>query len=148
MTRMKTLAAAVFLATAASSSTIVALADDEKPDATVSFSGGAVAAGVGVSWGDGTLHYKGKDYPFRLKGLTVVDVGASAVKAAGEVYHLKRLEDFNGNYTAVSAGATVAGGASVTAMENQKGVVMELRSTRQGLQFSTAVEGVAIELRR
>ena len=64
MTRMKTLAAAAFLATAASSSMV-----------------GAAAAGVGVSWGDGTLHYKGKDYPFRLKGLTVVDVGASASRA-------------------------------------------------------------------
>ena len=148
MTRTKTLAAAVFLAVAASCSMAVALADDEKPDATVSFSGGAVAAGVGVSWGDGTLHYRGKDYPFRLKGLTVVDVGASTVNGAGEVYHLKRLENFNGNYTAASAGATIAGGASVTAMENQQGVVMKLRSTRQGLQFSTAVEGVAVELKR
>jgi hypothetical protein len=32
-----------------------------KPDATLRLSGRSVAAGLGVSWGDGTLTYKGKN---------------------------------------------------------------------------------------
>ena len=40
----------------------------EKPDATVRLSSKAVAAGVGFSWGKGTLSYKGKDYPISSKG--------------------------------------------------------------------------------
>ena len=37
------------------------LAANEKPDATVSFSGASAAAGVGVTWGSGTLRFEGKD---------------------------------------------------------------------------------------
>jgi hypothetical protein len=50
-----------------------------------------------------------------------------------QVYNLAKIEDFDGNYTAVSAGATVAGGGSATAMQNQNGVVIKMHSTNQGL---------------
>jgi hypothetical protein len=33
-------------------------------------------------------------------------------------------------------------------MENQKGVLMKLHSTTQGLQLKAAVEGIAVELKR
>jgi len=66
MTRTKSVAAAVLLASAALCSSTLLLAADEKPDATVTFSGGTAGVGVGVTWVDGTLHYQGKDYPFRL----------------------------------------------------------------------------------
>src|SRR5262249_34102642 len=36
-----------------------ARAEEKTPDATLKLSGGSVAAGVGVSWGSGTLTYKG-----------------------------------------------------------------------------------------
>ena len=148
MTRTKILAAAVLLASAALCSSTLLLAADEKPDATVTFSGGTAGVGVGVTWGDGTLHYQGKAYPFRLKGVSIADVGGGTVQGAGEVYHLKRVEDFSGNYTAASAGAALAGGGAVSTMENQKGVLMKLHSTTQGLQFKAAVEGIAVELKR
>jgi hypothetical protein len=119
----------------------------EAPDATIEFTGGTVAAGVGYSWAKGTLQYEGKSYPVDLKGLSVAAIGAGSVKASGDVYHLAKLDDFNGNYTAVSAGVTVAGGGQATAMENQNGVVIKLRSTTQGLQFNLSVEGVALKLK-
>jgi hypothetical protein len=62
MTRAKTLAAAALLASAALCSSTLLRAADEKPDATVTLSGGTAGVGVGVPWGDGTLHYQGKDY--------------------------------------------------------------------------------------
>ena len=40
----------------------------EKADATVRLSAGSVAAGIGFSWGSGTLHYKGKNYHFTIDG--------------------------------------------------------------------------------
>src|SRR5262245_26611258 len=43
--------------------TTVLAAEEKKPDATIKLSGGSVAAGVGVSWGSGTLTYKGKTHP-------------------------------------------------------------------------------------
>jgi len=33
----------------------------------------------------------------------VADVGVSSIDATGNVYHLKKLEDFEGQYTAASA---------------------------------------------
>jgi hypothetical protein len=129
-------------------SSTLSLAADKTPDATVEFSGGSVAVGVGYTWGSGTLHYQGKDYRFSLKGLSVPAVGAERIKASGEVFNLAQLADFNGNYTAVSAGATVAGGASAAEMKNQNGTVIHLHSTTQGLDFNLSLDGVAIQLRR
>ncbi len=88
----------------------IARAQEEKPDGTVKLSSGSVAVGVGFSWGSGMLTYQGKEYPFSVSGLSVADVGISQAEASGDVYHLKKLADFNGNYTGVSAGATIAGG--------------------------------------
>jgi ABC-type glycerol-3-phosphate transport system substrate-binding protein len=41
----------------------------------------SVAVGVGVSWGDGVLEYRGKKYPFTVEGLSVLDLGVSKVSA-------------------------------------------------------------------
>ena len=120
----------------------------ETPSGTVAISSKPVALGIGVSWGDGTLTYKGKKYPFAFNGLSAVDLGASKVSAAGEVYNLEKVGDFSGHYTATEAGATVGGGKSVTAMKNQNGVVMHLTATGQGGQFTLAPKGVEVALKK
>ena len=122
------------------------LAANEKPDATVSFSGASAAAGVGVTWGSGTLRFNGKDYPFKLQGLSVADIGGSSIQGTGDVYNLKRVEDFAGSYAAASAAAALDKGASETTMQNPRGVVMRLRSTTKGAELKAAVEGITIEL--
>jgi len=115
-------------------------------DGTIELSGGSVALGIGYSWGSGKLVYQGQTYPLKVQGLSIVDVGASSYTATGTVYHLKKVEDFNGTFTAGSVGATVAGGASGTVMRNQNGVSIELTATRQGLQFTLAPEGVKLSI--
>src|SRR6266498_3986467 len=42
-----------------------------EPDAILRLKGGSFAAGIGFSWGSGTLTYKGKDYPVSVNGLSV-----------------------------------------------------------------------------
>jgi hypothetical protein len=123
-----------------------ALAKDT-PSGTIDLKGGAVAYGVGFSWGGGTLHFKGMNYPLKIGGLSVVDIGASKYTATGAVYHLKNLKDVEGVYASATAGATVAGGASVQSMKNDKGVVIYLKSSRAGLQFTAAPTGVEIHLK-
>lgn len=120
----------------------------EKPDATVKLTEGSVAVGVGYSWGGGDLTYKGKKYPISVEGVSVGDVGATKATATGKVYHLKNLSDFDGNYTAGSAGATLGGGGSITAMKNQNGVVIKITSTTRGLKLKLAAEGVKIALKK
>ena len=138
-----------FLTMAAMSVALTAaLAEDKVPDATIKLSGGSVAAGIGVSWGSGTLTYKGKDYPIDVKGLSVGDVGVTKIEASGKVFNLKDAKDFDGNYTGVGAGATVAGGGSVTTMRNQNGVTIDLISTTQGVKVAIGGSGVDMKIKQ
>src|SRR5262245_14824031 len=126
----------------------IAWTQEGAPDGTVKISSGSVAAGIGFSWGGGVLTYQGKEYPFDVSGLSVADVGISKAEASGSVYHLKTLADFSGNYTGVSAGATVAGGGGGMALKNQNGVVLNLVGTTQGLKFKLGVDGVKLTLKQ
>ena len=119
----------------------------QAPSATLELSEGSVAVGIGWSWGGGTLTYHGKKYPVSVEGLTVGSVGVSRASARGSVYNLKKLEDFNGTYAAVKAGATVGGGASASALKNQNGVRINLTSTNKGVKFTVAAEGVTLKLK-
>src|SRR5215471_5501954 len=114
----------------------MALAQDRTPSGTIAFSGGGVAVGVGYTWGDGTLDYKGKKYRFSMDGLSIVDVGAATIQGAGEVYNMNNPDQFSGNYVAAGVGVTIAGGGSVVALQNQNGVVIHIHSTQQGLKFN------------
>jgi len=122
-----------------------------QPDATLRLSGGSFAAGIGFSWGSGTLTYKGKDYPVKVNGLSVGKVGIIGSSAYGDVYNLKHLRDFNGHYNAGAAGSrgvTVGSGKSGTVMTNQAGVTVVLRSTQRGVDVNATGAGVDIQLKR
>ena len=123
-----------------------ATADLGTGDGTVTFSGGAVAAGIGFQWGSGVLTFQGQQYPFRVSGLSVVDVGVTRISGSGTVRNLHNVADFSGNYVSASAGATLAGGGSVTTMRNQNGVVIDGVSTAQGARLTLAPGGVNITL--
>src|SRR5262245_5693175 len=119
---MRQLAVGLVVAATLSLPFSTALAKAKGPDATLQLSSGSVAAGIGFSWGGGTLTYRGKRYPVSVDGLSVGSVGISRATASGSVTNLKRLEDFNGTYTAVGAGAAVGGGASIAQRQNRKRV--------------------------
>jgi hypothetical protein len=123
------------------------LAQEKQPDATIRLHVGSVALGIGYTWGGGVLTYQGKEYPISIDGLSVADVGVSKAEATGSVYNLTKLADFNGNYTGVTAGITIAGGAGATALQNQNGVLINLVGTSQGLKFKLSVDGVKMSLK-
>jgi len=115
-------------------------------DATVELSTGSVAAGIGLSWGGGVLTFNGKQYKFKVDGLNVGSVGIKNAAAHGKVYNLKNVADFSGNFAAVAAGVTVGGGGGAKTMRNDKGVIMDLVSTNQGVDFTLGPQGVKITL--
>jgi hypothetical protein len=122
-----------------------------KPDATLRLSGGSFAAGIGFSWGSGTLTYKGKNYPVKANGLSIGKVGITGASAYGEVYNLKHLQDFNGHYNMSGAGrrgVTLATGQTATTMTNQAGVRVLLSSTQRGLDVNATGAGVDMQLKR
>jgi hypothetical protein len=115
-------------------------------EGTITFTGGAVAIGVGFQWGNGTLTYQGRQYPFRVDGLSIVDVGVTRVTGTGTVRNLRNLADFSGNYVSITAGATLAGGGSAASLRNQNGVVIDGIATSQGIRLTLAPGGVKITL--
>jgi hypothetical protein len=119
-----------------------------RPDATLQLSSGAVAAGVGISWGKGTLTYKGKQYPVSVGGLSLGKVGITKVTASGEVYNLKKLQDFEGNYTSATADVTLAGGHSGVTMKNQNGVLVVIHETSKGVDLTIGASGVDMKLKK
>ena len=124
-------------------------AEKEKtPDATLKLSEGQVALGIGWSWGKGVLTLEGKDYPFKVGGLSVLDVGITKAEAEGTVYNMKKLEDFNGTYVSAAAEATLGVGAGATAMKNEKGVVIHLHPKTKGVNLKLAGEGVKFTLEK
>ena len=124
-----------------------AVSDATAADGSVELTGGAVAAGIGYTWGAGTLTFNNGKHNFGINGVSIVDVGASKYSASGTVYHLKKLSDFDGNYVSFSAGAAIAGGGNAIYLRNQNGVVIKLASTEIGLRFNLATSGVDIALK-
>jgi hypothetical protein len=125
----------------------VALAAEPAPSGTVKITSKAVAIGVGVTWGDGTLSYQGKTHSFSVDGLSVADLGISSVTSTGEVFNLTKLSDFSGNYAAGEAGIAIAGGPSDVVLKNQNGVVIRLHGTQQGGRLTLAAQGVKLQIK-
>jgi len=141
---MHRIVSAGILAACLAAAPLMASAKTEFPDATIEFSGGSVAAGIGYSWGTAILTYEGKSYPVKVRGLSVNSFGAESIRASGDVYHLNKLADFDGNYTAASAGITIGGGASGSALKNQNGVVIMMHAHTLGLDFNVSLDGIAM----
>jgi len=121
------------------------LATEAPPaDATLTVHIVSIAVGGGYSWGGGMVTYQGHAYPCRLDGLAVGEGGISSAEASGTVSHLTRIEDLSGPYTAVSAGALLAGGGDVVTLRNPHGVVIALTTTSPGAKIMRALQGVTI----
>lgn len=117
------------------------------PSGKVTMESTSIAAGVGVSWGDGKLTFKGKTYPFSIDGLSLVNWGISKAQATGDVYNLTDVSKFGGTYVAAEAGLTLAGGVGGMVLRNSDGVVLHLRSVSQGAQLQLGTSGLIIKMK-
>jgi hypothetical protein len=118
------------------------------PSGTLRLESKSVAVGIGVSWGDGTLYFHDKQYPFSVSGLSVAAVGISRLTAVGEVWGLRDPSQLEGTYYGVDVGVAVGGGGAGIAMRNEKGVYIKLRAAQQGVKLSVASQGTTIKLVR
>jgi hypothetical protein len=119
----------------------------DQADGTIDLTGGSAAAGIGYVWGDGDLIYQGKRHNFKISGLAVADAGCLRITASGVVCHLKKLRDFEGHYSALTAGLTVGGGASAATLTNEHGVVIRLISTTSALRFNPSASGISLKFK-
>ena len=121
--------------------------ESQKPVGKVTIESKSIAAGIGVTWGDGKLTFKGKEYPFSIDGLTVVDFGISKASATGDVYNLADPAKFGGTYVAGEAGFALAGGVGGMVLRNSDGVVMHVRSTSKGAKLQLGPSGMSIKMK-
>ena len=127
----------------------VSLTAAEVPDGTVKITSRTVSSGIGLSWGDGVLTYKGQDYPFtfQAKGLfRDVDAKITAAELSGQVFNLKRVALFNGTYHKVEAKSSDSDAGSRATMKNLNGVIVNLVSTIEGRKFILGRDGITIKL--
>ncbi len=117
------------------------------PSATLDIDIKEIGLIVGGQSGKGVLHYQGKDYPFTMKGLQAgVIVGATKSHATGDVYGMTKLEDFEGGFSAASAGVAAGKGKDITRFENNKGVEFTLKSKTKGVSLNVGLKGGDIKL--
>ncbi len=102
---------------------------------------------VGVGGGSGVLHYHGRNYRLSIGGIGLGSLGVAAVDLVGTAYNLPNPAGIAGTYGAAGAGATFVGGAQVARLQNENGVVLELRGVQVGFQVSIGLAGMTIALR-
>ena len=122
----------------------------QEPDATVKITRRSAAPAVGLSWGDGVLTYKGRDFVFSFQAsglLRDVEADLTAAELSGQVFNLKNLEDFNGNYKSVEPAESVGNGGMQTTIKNQKGVVVNVIATG-GRKVTLGPDGLTIQLKK
>lgn len=121
------------------------------PDGTLKITRRSVAEGIGLSWGEGVLTYKGTDYFFSFRArapLRELDASVSASELSGEVFNLPKLEDFSGNYQIVNGREMATDGGTSAIIKNQRGVVVHMVSTVAGRKFTLGRDGLDIELKK
>jgi hypothetical protein len=103
---------------------------------------------AGAGAGRGVLTYRGRDYPFRIYGLSLgVTAGASVTRLTGSVTGLRDVKEFSGTYDAVGGGGAWIGGLGGVQMTNGKGVVITLQGVEAGMEFAANRSAIRISLR-
>lgn len=121
--------------------------DGQKPDGTVEMHQVQAAFIGSGDAGRGTLRFQGRSHTFKVGGLGIGGIGVSTLEANGEVYNLKKLEDFDGAYAQGRYGYAFGDkSAGQLWLKNEKGVVLHLAAKRTGLMLSLGGDAVVISL--
>jgi len=103
---------------------------------------------VGGGVGTGVLTYRGRNYPFRVAGLSLgVTAGASFGRLEGRASGIREVGDFAGSYSSVGGGAALIGGINGVQLRNDKGVTIVLQGPKAGLEFAANLSEIIISLR-
>jgi hypothetical protein len=143
---LMTLATAVAVIGAA---TPVVAGDDLVKSGTLTLKGWEVAFIGSAGMSKGALTYQGKTREFKMTGLGIGGVGISTSEATGVVYNMKTLDDFTGSYTSARSGVTIGDKEIIKDkmlwLKNEKGVRIELKTIKGGLELNLGADGSVIE---
>jgi hypothetical protein len=112
-------------------------------------------SGMGATWGKGTLILNdGAQHAFEVEGLGVRGTQAAivSVQAVGEVFNLKKLEDFEGTYRAGQREVQTGRAAEDISLTNDRGVVIALTLrtdvTTRDVTLTPSATGITVKLDR
>lgn len=146
LTRALALAGGVVLAAGAEP----ARAADPNPDGFVEIEETRIGIGpLSGTIGGGRLRFEGKEHRFTSRGLTAGGIGVSSLQARGEVFDLRRLDQFPGVYVQTSTEdfEDETGRLTVLLLRNEHGVRLRLRATRSGIVLSVPTDGMTVAWR-
>jgi hypothetical protein len=113
--------------------------ESKQPNGTIQAATRSAGLGVGVTGGEGTLTFEGKDHRFSIEGLTFGDIGVGEATVKGNIYNLTKLEDFAGKYAPTKPSFQLGGaGPSWSSsyrgliLANDKGVVAQIWVVEEG----------------
>jgi hypothetical protein len=106
---------------------------------------GLVAA---VGSGEGFLTFHGKRYGFLVVGASFgPTLALSTSVLRGTALNINMPSDLAGTYTGVGGGAAVAAGVSGVRLRNEKGVVLDLRGAKLGVEVSANLALITITMK-
>ena len=106
---------------------------------------GLIAA---VGTGEGILTFHGKRYAFLVAGASIgATLAASTSVLRGTALNISTPSDLARTYTGVGGGAAVAAGVSGVRLRKEKGVVLELRGAKLGVEVSANLALIAITMK-
>jgi hypothetical protein len=101
----------------------------------------------GVSGGNGTLRFRGQQFPLSIGGIRAgALIGVSAADLVGTASNLHSPGDIAGIYSAIGAGLSIAGGRTSARLVNANGVTLRLHGRQVGFSFSIDLAGMSISL--
>lgn len=103
---------------------------------------------LGAGGGSGVVTYRGRDYPFRVSGLSLgFTAGASFIRLEGQAWGIRQISDFAGTYSSVGSGGAFVGGIGGVQLTNGKGVRMALHGPRAGVELAGNLGQITITLK-
>ncbi len=109
---------------------------------TIVASAKSVGFMAGIRWGGGEVTLNnGLKFRFKFKGLKLLDTGVAVTDFVGEVYNLKKIEDFIGVYYGAAASLKILKGKGEAVVNNSKCVVVKVKASGTGLQLSAPGPG-------
>jgi len=129
--------------------TPAAAGDDLVKSGTLTLKGWKVAFIGSAGQSKGELTFQGKTRKFKMSGLGIGGVGISTSEATGVVYNMNSMDDFTGSYTSARSGVTLGDSEIIKDrmlwLKNEKGVRIELKTTKEGLELNLGVDGSVIK---
>jgi hypothetical protein len=109
---------------------------------------GKVGLVAAVGSGEGVLTFHGKRYGFLVAGASIGPTLALSTNVLhGTALNISTPNDLAGTYTGLGGGAAVTAGVSGVRLRNEKGVVLELRGAKFGMEVSANLALITITMK-